>query len=87
MKRAKSPVLTRPATGYLSGVQSSREASIRLVRLEFDLARLEAGIEQSEARAKSYRKERQDALRQKQQLMQFLSREGLGEQPVYRRGT
>ena len=73
MKRPKTVALGRPAMGYLSGIQSSREAAIQLVRLEFDLDRLSAGIAQSQSRVAAYRNEQAECLRQKARLLEVIS--------------
>ena len=72
MKRPRTVSLGRPATGYLSGIQTSREAAIQLVRLEFDLDRLAAGISQSQSRIEAYQREQAECLRQKSRLLEVI---------------
>ena len=73
MKRPSVKTIGRPKRSYLGGIQSSREASTQLVRLEFDLARLDAGIAQSESRIAIYKRERNACRIQKSRLLKVIS--------------
>lgn len=54
MKRPKTCMPKRPRTASASVARTSKEAAIRLVRLEFDAARLEMGIAQARDREGTY---------------------------------
>ena len=74
MKRPKTQMARRPRMASGAAAKTSKEAAISLVRLEFDAARLQMGIDQAKNRAESYRYELTRNHQRKQALIDLLKR-------------
>ena len=72
MKRPKTQMARRPRMASGAAAKTSKEAAISLVRLEFDAARLQMGIDQAKNRAESYRYELTRNQQRKQALIDLL---------------
>lgn len=72
MKRPKSQMPKRPRMVSASVARTPKEAAVRLVRLEFDAARLEMGIAAARDRADSYTAELDRNAAQRRVLMDIL---------------
>lgn len=72
MRRPKTNMPKRPRTASAAVARTSKEAAIRLVRLEFDAARLEMGIAQASDRATAYRDELAANIEQRKGLLRLL---------------
>lgn len=73
MKRPKTQMPRRPRMASAKVARSAKEAAISLVRLEFDAARLQQGLDQAAHRAKSYRHELDRNAEERRHLMNVLS--------------
>lgn len=74
MQRPVTRMQKRPAMPSASVAKTSKEAAIQLVRLEFDAARLEAGIEQASNRVHGYQHELKRNREQRQHLLNLMRR-------------
>ena len=74
MKRPKTQMPKRPQMASAAVARTSKEAAIHLVRLEFDAARLQMGIDQARNRAESYQVELDRNKEQRQSLLTLLGR-------------
>lgn len=57
MKRTKTQMPRRPRMASAAVARTSKDAAIKLVRLEFDASRLEMGLNQMQNRAAAYQHE------------------------------
>lgn len=73
MKRPKVQMPRRPSMAPATVARSPKEAAIHLVRLEFDAARLEMGIEQAQNRAEGYKHELERNQSQRSALLDILN--------------
>ena len=73
MKRPKTQMPKRPRTASSAVARSSKEAAIHLVRLEFDAARLQMGIDQAQHRTARYRDELDRNAQQRKALLGMLN--------------
>lgn len=73
MKRLKSHVPRRPQAGSAKVARTPQEAAIRLVRLEFDAARLELGISAAQDRVAIYSEELAKNTAQRRHLLEILN--------------
>lgn len=73
MNRPKTQMPRRPRMASAKVARSSKEAAISLVRLEFDAARLQQGLDQASNRARSYRHELDRNSEERRHLMAVLS--------------
>lgn len=73
MKRPKTQMPKRPRMASSVTARNSKEAAIKLVRLEFDAARLEMGITQAEDRAAAYQSELDRNIAERHQLLGTLN--------------
>lgn len=73
MKRAKTQMPKRPRMSSSAVARTPKEAAINLVRLEFDAARLQMGIEQAQNRAESYLHELSRNQEQRKALLTILN--------------
>ncbi len=73
MKRLKTHVPKRPRAASAAVARTPKEAAIRLVRLEFDAARLQQGIEAAETRAAVYQAELNRNTAQRRILLSLLN--------------
>ena len=69
MRRAQANMPRRPVSTAGAVAKSRKEAAIQLVRLEFDLNRVETAIAQAEQRARAHRAEREELTRRRDALM------------------
>lgn len=72
MKQVRTAIMRRPKTLDGAAARSKKEAAIHLVRLEFDLSRLQAGLDQAEARRAHYTAEIAEKSRKRARLMEIL---------------
>jgi len=73
MKRPNTIVPKRPRSSTGASAKSRKEAAIHLVRLEFDLSRLELGAQQAEQRLAVCRDEIIEKERQRKALLAQLN--------------
>ncbi|MDX8351427.1 hypothetical protein [Cognatiyoonia sp. IB215182] len=73
MKRPRTQMPRRPKAANGAIARTSKEAAIHLVRLEFDAARLQMGIDQAQDRADNYAHELARNQEQRQRLLGLLS--------------
>lgn len=73
MKRPHALHPRRPVAQSASVARSRKDAAIQLVRLEFDISRLEMAIDQAAQRSSAYRTELAEKSRQRMALMQILT--------------
>jgi len=73
MKRLRAQVPKRPQTATAKVARTPQEAAIRLVRLEFDAARLQLGIDTAQERMASYHKELAQNTAQRRYLLEILN--------------
>lgn len=73
MKRPRTAMPKRPRTASSLVARSRKEAAIHLVRLEFDMNRLEMGIAQAAQRQAQYRAELDCRAHQRAALMKILN--------------
>ena len=62
----------RPRQASVATARTRKEAAIHLVRLEFDMSRLEMGIEQAQLRAERYGEELEMRRQQRAALLSIL---------------
>ncbi len=72
MKRPATTTPRRARSTSGAVARSRKEAAIQLVRLEFDLSRVDMAIAQAEQRAETYRAERKALSARRQTLVQML---------------
>jgi hypothetical protein len=72
MKRPRTLHIRRPKAAGSGTARTSKEAAIQLVRLEFDISRLEQAITQAEARADLARRELTQQQSARHKLMSIL---------------
>lgn len=73
MKRPKSQVPKRPKMANTAVARNPKEAAIGLVRLEFDAARLQMGIDQAKERAETYLQELSRNKAERENLLAILN--------------
>ncbi|PJI91438.1 hypothetical protein BC777_0266 [Yoonia maricola] len=73
MKRPKTQMPKRPRMAGSAVARTPKDAAIKLVRLEFDAARLQMGIDQAEGRADCYRAELDHNQKQRKTVMDILN--------------
>ncbi len=73
MKRPVTTMQKRPRGFSGMSARSRKEAAIHLVRLEFDLSRLELGAAQADQRSAAYRAEIEDKTKQRAALIAILN--------------
>ncbi len=73
MNRPKTQMPRRPRMASAKVARSAKEAAISLVRLEFDAARLQQGLDQAAHRAKTYQHELARNSEERRHLMAVLS--------------
>lgn len=73
MKRPKVQTPRRPRMASGTTARTPKEAAINLVRLEFDAARLQMGIDQAKNRADSYSHELARNKEERQTLLDILN--------------
>lgn len=73
MNRPKTQMPRRPRMASAKVARSAKEAAISLVRLEFDAARLQQGLNQASNRTKSYQHELDRNSEERRHLMAVLS--------------
>ncbi len=73
MKHLQIHIPKRPQSTSAAVVRTSKEAAIRLVKLEFDAARLRQGIAAAEARAAVYQDDLRRNTVQRQSLLAILA--------------
>lgn len=73
MKRPRTQMPRRPKAANGAVARTAKEAAIHLVRLEFDAARLQTGIDQAQNRAESYAYELARNKEQRQRLLSLLN--------------
>lgn len=73
MKRPKTQMPKRPRMASSAVARTPRDAAIKLVRLEFDAARLQMGINQAQDRAESYQHELQRNDAQRKMMLEILN--------------
>ncbi len=73
MKRPKTQMPKRPRMASSAVARTPKDAAIKLVRLEFDAARLQMGIDQAQDRADSYQQELARNQQQRQMMMDILN--------------
>ncbi|MEL6838797.1 MAG: hypothetical protein AAFP85_05860 [Pseudomonadota bacterium] len=73
MKRPKTQMPRRPQMASGAVAQTPKDAAINLVRLEFDAARLQLGIDQAHNRAQSYQHELARNQEKRQRLLNILN--------------
>lgn len=73
MKRPKTQMPRRPRMASAKVARSAKEAAISLVRLEFDAARLQQGLDQATHRINSYQHELDRNAEERRHLMAVLS--------------
>ncbi|MCK0094105.1 hypothetical protein MWU60_00865 [Yoonia sp. F2084L] len=73
MKRPKTQMPKRPRMASSASARTPKDAAINLVRLEFDAARLQMGIDQANNRAESYQQELSRNTDQRKILMGILN--------------
>ncbi|WP_037259418.1 hypothetical protein [Roseivivax halodurans] len=74
MKRPFTSVPKRPRNARSLAARTRKEAAIHLVRIEFDIARLELGMSQALQRAEAARGDLVDRIRQRRRLLAILER-------------
>lgn len=74
MKRPVTTIPRSPRRASSALARSRKEAAIQLTRIEFDISRLEMGMQQARQRVAVYREEVEDKLRQKARLLDILNR-------------
>ena len=74
MKRPCTAVPKRPRNARSTTARTRKEAAIHLVRIEFDIARLEMGMSQALQRAEAARDDLADKTRQRRKLLAILER-------------
>ena len=72
MNRPKTQMPKRSLTASARLANTPKEAAMRLVRLEFDAARLEMGLAQAESRAAIYNEELARNAEQRRHLLDIL---------------
>lgn len=73
MKRPATPMPKRPRMASAAVARTPKEAAMRLVRLEFDAARLRMGLAQADQRAEAYRSELAQNEEQRRLLLDILN--------------
>ncbi|MEL6685913.1 MAG: hypothetical protein AAFN63_04050 [Pseudomonadota bacterium] len=73
MKRPKTQMPKRPRMATSAVARTPKDAAIKLVRLEFDAARLQMGIDQAQDRAACYQQELNRNAEQRQMMMDILN--------------
>lgn len=73
MKRPVTNMPKRPRTASAAVARTPKEAAMRLVRLEFDAARLQMGLAQADQRAETYRAELKQNAEQRRVLLDILN--------------
>lgn len=73
MKRPKIQMPKRPRMVSSATARTSKEAAIKLVRLEFDASRLEMGLAQARNRAEAYENELQRNTAERTQLLRIFN--------------
>ncbi len=73
MKRPKTHQPKRPRMASSAVARSHKDAAIKLVRLEFDAARLQMGIDQAQNRADVYQNELNRNHEQRRMMMDILN--------------
>ncbi len=73
MKRPKTQMPRRPQMAKGATARTAKDAAINLVRLEFDAARLQMGLDQAQNRAASYQHELTRNAEQRQHLLNILN--------------
>lgn len=73
MKRPKTQMPKRPRMASSAVTRTPKDTAIKLVRLEFDAARLQMGIDQAQDRADSYQQELERNQQQRQMMMDILN--------------
>ena len=74
MKRLTMASPKMPRTARTGVARTRKDAAIQLVRLEFDMSRLERSIEQADRRSASDRQSFHEKERQRRSLMKILNR-------------
>ena len=72
MKRPVTAMTRRPRRASAAVARTPKQAAIQLTRIEFDINRLETGIQQASQRIALYEEEFRDKLRQKARLLEIL---------------
>jgi len=72
MNRPKTQIPKRPLPPSPKVARTPKEAAMRLVRLEFDTARLEMGLQQAEMRAAAYQAELDRNAAQRRHLLSLI---------------
>ncbi len=73
MKRPKTQMPKRPRMASSAVARTPKDAAIKLVRLEFDAARLQMGIDQAQDRADCYQQELNRNQKQRKDMMGILN--------------
>lgn len=73
MKRLQPTMPSRPVSSSGRVARSKKEAAIQLVRIEFDISRLEAAIAQAQQRSNAHSAELDIKAQQRAALMQILN--------------
>lgn len=74
MKRPMSAIPKSPRSARSGVARSRKDAAIQLVRLEFDVSRLQRAIELADRRSAADRQSLVEKERQRRSLMQILNR-------------
>lgn len=82
MKRHKTHMPKRPRVASASVAKTPKEAAVRLVRLEFDAARLEMGIATARERVDRYGAELAHNAAQRRVLLDIIDSEKRNERPA-----
>ena len=72
MKRPTTAITRRPRRASAAVARTPKQAAIQLTRIEFDISRLEMGIQQASQRIALYQEEFEDKQRQKARLLAIL---------------
>ncbi|MEL6216619.1 MAG: hypothetical protein AAFQ99_13200 [Pseudomonadota bacterium] len=72
MNRPRTMTPRRARTASSRAERTPKEAAISLVRVEFDVSRLTMGIEQAEARIRTYSDELGEKLRERERLIALI---------------
>ncbi len=73
MKRPQTTIPRRARSTAGAVARTRKEAAVQLVRLEFDLSRVDMAIAQAEQRAEAYRLEREALDARRRALMDLLN--------------
>jgi hypothetical protein len=74
MKRPTTAIPKSPRAARSGVARSRKDAAIQLVRLEFDMSRLQRAIDQAERRSAADRQSFVEKERQRRSLMKILNR-------------